>query len=136
MYERLLNKENIPTIKELSAYCGKTGVLFQKLNGRLSQDYGTIQEIRFPYGNHYGWSVAHRKKKKLICDVFAEAEAFTVMLRLSDQQFVSVYDQLQAYTQNYIDNKYPCGDGGWIHYRVLNEGHLDDVLRMLNVKCS
>ena len=136
MYERLLNKQVVPTFEELVAYCGENGALFQKLNEQLSQLYGTAQEIRFPYGNHYGWGVAHRKKKKLICDVFAEAEAFTVMLRLSNRQFDSVYEQLQAYTQNYIDNKYPCGEGGWIHYRVLNEEHFNDIMQLLAVKCG
>ena len=136
MYERLLNKQIVPTFEELAAYCGENGALFQKLNEQLSQMYGTTQEIRFPYGNHYGWGVAHRKKKKLICDIFAEAGAFTAMLRLSNQQFDSVYDQLQAYTQNYIDNKYPCGEGGWIHYRVLNEEHFSDIMRLLAVKCG
>ena len=136
MYERLLNKQNVPTYEELAAYCGESGALFRKLNEQLSQLYGTTQEIRFPYGNKYGWGVSHRKKKKLICDVFAEAGAFTVMLRLSNQQFDAVYDQMLPYTQNYIDNKYPCGEGGWIHYRVLDEAHLEDVLRLLAVKCG
>ena len=136
MYERLLNKQIVPTSEELAAYCGGNGARFQKLNEQLSQLYGTTQEIRFPYGNHYGWGVAHRKKKKLICDVFAEAGAFTVMLRLSNQQFDSVYDQMQAYTQNCIDNRYPCGEGGWIHYRVLNEEHFNDIMRLLAVKCG
>ena len=136
MYERLLNKQVVPTFEELVAYCGENGALFQKLNEQLSQLHGTEQEIRFPYGNHYGWGVAHRKKKKLICDIFAEAGAFTVMLRLSNRQFDSVYEQLQAYTQNYIDNKYPCGEGGWIHYRVLNEEHFNDIMQLLAVKCG
>ena len=43
---------------------------------------------------------------------------FTVMMRLSDKQYKTVYDQLSKYTQEYIDNKYPCGDGGWIHYQL------------------
>ena len=104
MYERLLDKQTVPTMEELEAYCGVRGVLFRELNEKLSQAYGTAQEIRFPYGNRYGWGVAHRKKKKLICDVFAEADAFTVMLRLSNQQFASVYHQMQPYTQEFIDN--------------------------------
>ena len=136
MYERLLDKQNVPTFEELAAYCGENSSLFQRLNEQLFQTFGTAQEIRFPYGNHYGWGVAHRKKKTLICDVFAEAGAFTVMLRLSNQQFDSVYGQLQVYTQNYIDNKYPCGKGGWIHYRVLNEEHFQDIMRLLDIKCS
>ena len=136
MYERLLDKQAVPTMEDLEAYCGGNGALFRELNETLSAEYGTTQEIRFPYGNHYGWGVAHRKKKKLICDVFAESEAFTVMLRLSNQQFASVYPQMQPYTQVFIDNKYPCGEGGWIHYRVLNREHLQDILQMLDVKCG
>ena len=38
-------------------------------------------------------------------------------------------------TQEYIDNKYPCGDGGWIHYRVLCREHFDDIQKLLDVKC-
>lgn len=70
----------------------------------------------------------------MICDVFAEADAFTVMIRLSGKQFASVYDELQPYTREYIDNKYPCGDGGWLHYRVLEPEHLKDIETLLSVK--
>lgn len=46
----------------------------------------TNQKITFPYGNHYGWAITHRKGQKLICRIFPEKEL--------------------------IDNKYPCNDGG------------------------
>lgn len=58
------------------------------------------------------------------------------MMRLSDRQYKSVYGQLQKYTRDYIDNRYPCGDGGWIHYRVTREEHFDDIKTLLSVKCS
>ena len=34
----------------------------------------------------------------------------------------------------YIDNKYPCGNGGWVHYRVLSEEDLDDAKLLLSAK--
>ena len=58
------------------------------------------------------------------------------MLRLSDKQFASVYDQLQEYAKMYIDDKYTCGEGGWIHYRVSGKEHLEDIQKLLSVKCS
>ena len=94
------------------------------------------QKIAFPYGNKYGWGIAHKKKNKLICNIFAEDNAFTVMMRLSDQQYNTVYGELQKYAQEHIDNKYPCGDGGWIHYRVTCGEHFDDIKTLLSVKCS
>lgn len=83
-----------------------------------------------------GWAVTHRKKKKLVCNVFAEKDAFAVMLRLSNEQFHRVYDQTEKETQECIDNKYPCGNGGWLHYRVTSEVHFCDIQKMLEIKCT
>lgn len=134
MYERMLNKLEKPSNEDLNTYCGSKSKLFQSLNSFLSNNYNTSQEIRFPYGSKYGWCITHRKGKKLICDVFAEADSFTVMIRLSNQQFDKVYDELQEDTKQIIDNKYPCSDGGWIHYRILNEANLKDIEVLLSVK--
>lgn len=136
MYERMLNKDAMPTAAEMAAYCAQTAAWFIQLNEWLSQVYSTTQNIVFPYGNHYGWCISHRKKKKLLCNIFAEKNAFTVMMRLSDEQFAIVYGQVQAYTQAYIDNCYSCGDGGWIQYRVTCEDHFDDIRKLLEVKCA
>ena len=136
MYERMLDKQNEPTIAEMTAYCGENGELFALLNEWLAQTYGTVQKPTFPYGNHYGWGIAHRKKQKLMCNIFAEKNAFTVMMRLSNAQFKLEYDNVKKYAQEYINHKYPCSDGGWIHYRVTCKEHLDDIRRLLSVKCS
>ena len=135
MYERMLDKQNKPAFDDMAAYCGKGMELFIRINEWLSDTCSTVQEITFPYGNKYGWAVAHRKKKKLICNVFAENGAFTVMIRLSNAQFHLVYDQVEKETQECIDNKYPCGDGGWIHYRVAGEAHFCDIQKLLQMKC-
>ena len=136
MYERMLNKKEVPNMEDMIKFCGEHSERFSALNDWLTASFGTQQKIVFPYGNGYGWGVAHKKKSKLMCNVFAEAGAFTVMMRLSDKQYESVYDKLQKYTQEYIDGKYPCGDGGWIHYRVIGDEHLEDIKILLNVKCS
>ena len=126
MYERMLNKQASPTMEEMTEFCGKNAERFSLLNEWLTSTFNTDQKVVFPYGNNYGWGVAHKKKNKLICNVFAEDNAFTVMMRLSDKQ----------YTQEYIDNKYSCGDGGWIHYRVICKENFYDIKVLLSVKCS
>lgn len=75
-------------------------------------------------------------KSKHICDIFAEKDAFSVMLRLSDRQFSSVYHGVSEYSKQLIDGRYPCSDGGWIHYRVLTPDHLQDIKVMLQLKVS
>lgn len=136
MYERMLNKKVEPTVEEMTAYCAQNAELFTQLNEWLSQTYGTVQKVTFPYGNHYGWGIAHRKKQKLLCNIFAEDNAFTVMMRLSDEQYHTVYSQLQKYTQDYIDNKYPCGNGGWLQYRITSREHYNDIQKLLTVRCT
>ena len=134
MYERMLNKQVVPTIEEMTSYCGVNAELFTMLNQWLSNQYCTLQETVFPYGKHYGWGIAHRSKKKLLCNIFPEDNAFTVMVRCSDRQFASVYGNMQKYTQEYMDHKSPCGDGGWIHYGVKCKEHLEDIMKLLIVK--
>lgn len=136
MYERMLNKQEIPTIADMTLYCGENAELFTQINEWLSETYETVQKITFPYGKQYGWGVAHRIKQKLVCNIFAENNSFTVMVRLSDKKYELLYGDLQKYTQEYIDNRYPCGDGGWIHYRVTCREHFDDIQKILSVKCS
>lgn len=136
MYERMLDKQVVPSIEDMTFYCGENAELFILVNEWLSQTYSTTQKTVFPYGNQYGWGIAHYKKNKLICNIFAENNAYTVMVRLSGKQFESVYSQVGKDTQEYIDNKYPCGDGGWIHYRITNREHFDDIQKLLTVKCT
>lgn len=136
MYERMLNKQQKPTIEEMTEYCGENAECFTLLNRWLTVSFGTEQRQVFPYGNGYGWGIAHRIKGKLICNVFAENNSLTVMVRLSDKQWGEVYDRVQKYTQEYIDNKYPCGDGGWIHCRITLREHFEDIKILLTVKCE
>ena len=135
MYERMLEKQNKPTIEAMKAYCGEASSLFTILHSWLMQYSDITYDIVFPFGNHYGWGIAFRKKNKLICNIFPEKDAFTVMIRLTNQQFESIYDKVESYTQAYIDQKYACGDGGWIHYRVLSEVHVEDIKKLVKSKC-
>lgn len=136
MFERMLNKQIKPTMKEMADYCGEESECFLKINSWLSKAFSTEQKIVFPYGNKYGWGVGHYKNHKLICNIFAEAGAYTVMLRLSNKQFSFIYDKLNNYSQEVIDNKYPCGDGGWIHYRVVTQEQFEDIQKLLEIKCA
>lgn len=136
MYERMLDKQNKPSIEEFSAFLGASRELFEQADGFLTHQLKLEKLMRFPYGNSYGWGIKYFIKKKHICDIFAEKDAFTAMLRLSSSQYDSVYHELLPYTKEYIDNKYPCGSGGWIQYRVINQEHLEDLKKMLLVKAG
>ncbi len=136
MYERLLGKQNKPTINEFYDYSGKCKNDLVKLNDYLTSDLKLDTLLRFPYGNNYGWGIKYFIKGKHICDVFAEKDAFTVMIRLTNKEFDEVYNNVSKYAQKYIDNKYSCGEGGWIHFRVIDSDHLEDVIKLINKKMN
>ncbi len=136
MHERMLNKQITPSVGEMTDYCKESGALFTELNAWLTDTFQTEQKVVFPYGNSYGWGIAHRIKSKLICNVFAEDGSFTVMVRLSDTAFEQIYDKLNQYSKELIDNKYPCGDGGWIQYRVTSREQLYEIQSILAAKCT
>lgn len=58
------------------------------------------------------------------------------MVRMSNQQFDSVYDALSQDTKELVDNKYPFSNGSWIHYRVLSKEQLLEIEMLLSSKCS
>lgn len=136
MYERMLDKQNKPTEAEFTAHCGDCQDRLAQLDDFLTNELKSEKSLRFPYGNSYGWSLKYFIKRKLICDLFAEKDAFTIMLRLTDAQFEKHYDQLSDYAKRLIDEKYPCGEGGWIHYRVLPSRPLDDIETLLKAKLN
>ena len=136
MYERMLNKQQKPTPDEMKEHCRGMGEYFTMLNAWLTAEWGTEGRIVFPYGNKYGWGMAHHRKNKLVCNAFAEAGSFTVMVRLTNRQCAEVYPHVGQAAQRCIDGKYPCGDGGWLHYRVTCEEEYADARRILSVKCE
>ncbi|MDD6069308.1 MAG: DUF3788 domain-containing protein [Clostridiales bacterium] len=131
----MLDKQAKPTIVEMTEFCAENAELFSMINDWLTTAFNTEPKVVFPYGNKYGWGIGHYKKKKLMCNIFAESGAFSVMMRLSNKQYDTVYNELQKYTQEHIDNKYPCGDGGWIRYRVICQEHYKDIQKLLTIKC-
>lgn len=51
MYERMLNKQIVPTVEEMTEYCGENGERFSMLNDWLTTTFHTEQKLVFPYGN-------------------------------------------------------------------------------------
>ena len=133
MFERMLDQSHEPSRDEFEEYCGQAKERLRELDAFLSR-LGAENLLRFPYGKQYGWGVKYHKKSKHICDVFAEKDAFTVMLRLTNRQFEDAYGDLNEQTKAAVDGKYPCGDGGWIHARILSDRDLADAKKLLSLK--
>jgi hypothetical protein len=73
-----------------------------------------------------------------LCYVFFEKDAFTVMFQIGDKQVPQLESQLSSLLQKTNDvweSRYPCGEhGGWVHYRVLTDDEVADVMKLLAIK--
>lgn len=139
MYERLLDKAKEPSQEEITSYLGTDAyqrlVLFEET---LSKEYELNKELRFPFGNKYGWGYKYSHKQTHLCYAFFEQDAFTIMIQLPGKQAAkveAVLPTLSTKANTLWKERYPCGDhGGWMHDRILSDVDLSDVLSFIHVK--
>ena len=132
----MLDKQTVPSFDDMVSYCGDVGELWKEMDQYLCDKLNMKGCIRFPYGNKYGWSMKYSYNNKHICDVFAENGAFMVLIRISDDAIEPIYNDLSSYAKTLWDNKYPCGSGGWLNYRITNKEQLQDLMKIIDIKVS
>lgn len=135
---RLTNPAAPPTQDEISALLGKKPAeRMEKLEAFLYSAYELNRELKFPFGDSYGWGYKYSHKSKMLCYLFFEKDAFTVTLSIGKPELPRLQKELPSLlpkTQELWQNRYPCGEGGWIHYRVLCEEELVDVEKLISIR--
>ncbi|MBN2442721.1 MAG: DUF3788 domain-containing protein [Spirochaetales bacterium] len=138
MFERLLNKEKEPTQEEIQQHLGKTHFnLLTDLETFLKNNYDINSALKFPFGNNYGWGNKYSHKSKHLFYLFFERQAFTITIQIGKNElkrFYDTFDDLSPKTRTLWESKYPCGEGGWIHYRVTTEDELVDAVKLIKIK--
>jgi hypothetical protein len=138
MYERLLDKNNPPATDSIREFVGKSYSLLLQFENFLNNSYQLSKEMKFPFGNNYGWGYKYSHKSNHLCYLFFESGAFTVTLQLGDKCVSGIEKILPGLSQKAKElwqNRYPCGEhGGWIHYRVMSPDELNDVIEFIKIK--
>jgi len=138
MYERMLNKEIRPSIDEIVNHIGSDAyALLQQLEKELNNKYDIVKELRFPYGNAYGWGFKYSHKGKHLCDVFFENSAISVTIQIGGEKIAAINEQFKNFlpkTKELWEKRYPCGKGGWIHYRVMSDREINDIIKIIGIK--
>ena len=138
MYERMLCKEIQPSLADMYDVIGEEGSeLLLELDEFLRQNYAMVSEIRFPFGNNYGWGIKYSHGAKHLCYVFPERCSFTVMIQIGKNELNKFYKKLDSFipkTKELWEHRYPCGEGGWLHYRVFNRQEIEDIKELIKIK--
>ena len=141
MYERMLDKKTVPLPKKIKEYMGKEAVENSEiLKKSLKKVFDLNFELKFPFGNNYGWGYKVSSKSKHLFYLFFEKGSFTIMLQISKiktEKEIEKYNNLSEEGKKYWENRYPCGEnGGWIQYRVTNKKQLKDIGVFLSIRTN
>ena len=138
MYERMLDKSHVPTDNEIQEYVGKKASdNLEMIQLRLKELLDCSFELKFPFGNNYGWGYKVSFKKQHLMYLFFEKDSLTMMMKINEpvrEDEINVLKGLTSKGKEYWDNKYPCGAGGWIHYRIEEKEDFEDVGVFLSLR--
>lgn len=134
MYERILNKNIEPTIEQFLTHIGITKSLFTNIDTFLIEELHTDKKLGFS-AHDQCWGMGYHIKRKFVCGINAEKDAFTIITRLSEEKINDLYVNVSPYTKDCID-KSPYRHRGWIEYRVLDINHIKDAKLILRIRAN
>ncbi len=139
MYDRMTDKSKAPGIADIENFIGKDSMRrLIYLEKMLHDRYVLSREKRYPFGASYGWGYKYSHRTAHLFYLFFEKDALTATLQIGDKEVPALLEQLQLFSpkaQALWETRYPCGkNGGWIHYRILSDDELDDVVGLIAVK--
>lgn len=136
---RLKEKAHQPTEDFIQLYMGEdTWNRLMRFEAMLRERYDLNREMRFPFGNEYGWGFRYAHKKSLLLYTFFEKDSFCCTLSINDAGALAVeamLGDLRPEVQRIWTNRYGCGaDGGWLNLSVVSDDVLPDLVRLVAVK--
>ena len=138
MSNRMLDKNNIPTEKEIFELIGNdANKLLEQFEEAFDKQYDMQKELKFPFGNNYGWGYKYSHKTKHLCYIFFEIGEIDVMMQISSKDKEKLNEVINGgllLTKELWKTKYPCSDGGWINYRPKTKDDVKEIMRLLAFK--
>ena len=136
--QRFFDKSKAPEPLDIKKMLGSDAMeRLKKLDYFLKSNYDIVRELKFPFGNQYGWSYKYSSKGKMLCYVFFERGTFTVTITIGKNDLSKLLDELPQMlpkTRELWASRYPCGAGGWIHYNVTEGTELQDIEKLICIK--
>jgi hypothetical protein len=137
MFERMLDKSKKPSVDEIHAYIGKNATKYiSRIQKQLKNFFDLRIELKFPFGDNYGWGYKVSHKTKHLFYLFFEKGSLTATIQIPGlKESENLINQLSKKGKQFWEKRYPCGNGGgWVHYRINNERDYIDFFVFLQMK--
>lgn len=138
--KRFFDKSKAPGPSEIEQLLGAYAMeRLKRLDSFFKSNYNVVRELKYPFGNQYGWSYKYSTSGKMLCYVFFEEGTFTVTITIGKNEVSKLTEELPKMLQKTRElwaSRYPCGEGGWIHYRIERDNELPDIQKLIRIKKS
>lgn len=131
MGERLRGKGNY-TVAEIMAFSSHEDD-WRKLEALLNQDY-VLGQVIIENSNSEGWGINYRVGNQSLCYIHPERDALFIAFQICEDAIEAIKQKLSPYAIQVWENRYPCGKGGWMWYRLTEQVQIDEVRLLLNQK--
>ena len=137
----MLDKNNVPKEEDIRNHIGEKSIdHIEIIKNSLQKMFEINMELKFPFGNNYGWGYKVSHKSKHLFYIFFEKNSISIMLQIKkivNEKEMEQYSKLSEEGKKYWEGSYPCGkNGGWIHYRILHKKQIKDIGIFLSVKIN
>lgn len=141
MKKRFTEKFHQPPEEFIQLFMGDAAwerlMLFEEM---LRERYDLNREVKYPFGNQYGWGFRYSHKKSLLLYVFFEEDGFCCTISINDagaREVDAMLVDLLPEIQAMWINRYACGsEGGWLNRSVDSDDELPDLIRLVSVKVN
>lgn len=131
MDDRLRGKGNY-TIEEIMSFSTRHED-WLTLDHIFSDDY-QIEKVIIEDSPSQGWGINYRVGKNSLCYIHPEKNALYIAFQIKEEAIEKIKDKLSDYALKVWENRYPCGKGGWMWYRLTETKQIEEVRLLLNQK--
>ncbi|NMM62597.1 DUF3788 family protein [Clostridium sp. P21] len=136
-YERMHNKEPLPTYEEIRNFIGNIEVKkFDKVIAFIEENYNFNKEICYG-GKNYGVLIRFRRSGKTLLSLFPEKNCFSCVLvygKKEIEQFQNRKNEFSDYMNVIFNETKHYHDGKWMLIRIEDEKYIDELMEMIKVK--
>ncbi len=135
-FERMGNKNHMPTEEEILAAIGQPAGCWTALRRYLAETYQIEGDLKIG-SEKYGWFLSFRKGGRPLCELFPEKGAFTALVVLGGKETAQARAELDSFGPNVracLETSPSFHDGCWLWIRVQDARDVEDIQRLVLMK--
>jgi hypothetical protein len=128
------NKDQEPTMQDVSAIAGAKLPLWEDLVAFISENYQIEGVFRY-YGKSYGWQLWFQRSRKTLVSLYPQQDGFVVQIVLGPT-LVDAASQLSLGTnvRRTLEGAQQYPEGKWLFIEVSSKEDIEDVKKLLLLK--